>query len=79
MGGGGKEGNMTTLAVLAVLLAQAAPAADVEVRAVSLTVTDDKGNAVEGLAAEDVALLENGVAWTWREPARPAAPESGPP
>jgi hypothetical protein len=53
---------MTTLAVLAVLLAQAAPAADVEVRAVSLTVTDDKGNAVEGLSAEDVALLENGVA-----------------
>ena len=53
---------MTTLAVLAVLLAQAAPAADVEVRAVSLTVTDDKGNAVEGLAAEDVALLENGAA-----------------
>jgi VWFA-related protein len=53
---------MTTLAVLVVLLAQAAPAADVEVRVVSLTVTDDKGNAVEGLSAEDVALLENGVA-----------------
>ena len=34
------------LAVLAVLLAQAAPAADVEVRAVFLTVTDDKGKPV---------------------------------
>jgi VWFA-related protein len=53
---------MTTLAVLAMLLAQAAPAADAEVRAVSVTVTDDKGKAVEGLAVEDVALLENGVA-----------------
>jgi len=53
---------MTTLTVLALLLAQAAPPADAEVRAVSLTVTDDKGNPVEGLAVEDVALLENGVA-----------------
>ncbi len=53
---------MTTLAVLALLLAQAAPAAGAEVRAVSVTVTDEKGNGVEGLALEDVALLENGVA-----------------
>jgi VWFA-related protein len=53
---------MTMLAVLALLLVQAAPAADAEVRAVSLTVTDDKGNAVEGLGTEDVVVLENGVA-----------------
>jgi VWFA-related protein len=53
---------MTTLAILALLCSQAAPAADAEVRAVWLTVTDDKGNAVEGLAAEDVVVLENGVA-----------------
>ena len=53
---------MTTLAILALLWAQAAPAADAEVRAVSVTVTDDKGSAVEGLAVEDVAVLENGVA-----------------
>jgi VWFA-related protein len=53
---------MTTLALLALLWAQAAPAADAEVRAVWVTVTDEKGNAVEGLSAEDVVVLENGVA-----------------
>ena len=53
---------MTTLAILALLCSQAAPTADAEVRAIWLTVTDDKGSAVEGLAAEDVVVLENGVA-----------------
>jgi VWFA-related protein len=53
---------VTTLAILALLCSQAAPTADAEVRAIWLTVTDDKGSAVEGLAAEDVVVLENGVA-----------------
>ena len=53
---------MLGLMLSAVLLAQAAPAADAEVRAISLTVLDAKGDAVEGLGAKDVALLENGVA-----------------
>lgn len=53
---------MLGLMLGAVLLAQAAPAADAEVRAMSLTVLDAKGDAVEGLGAKDVALLENGVA-----------------
>src|SRR5436309_1853498 len=53
---------MATLAVLAFLLAPAAPAAEAQVRAVTVTFTDDKGNPVEGLVPEEVALLENGVA-----------------
>jgi VWFA-related protein len=55
---------MTTIAMLTLLLAQAPPAdaADAETKTVSVTVTDDKGNPVEGLSREDVALLENGVA-----------------
>lgn len=46
------------------LLAQAAPASDAEAlsRTVTLTVTDEKGGPVSGLAREDVALVENGVA-----------------
>jgi VWFA-related protein len=35
---------------------------DADVRTVFVSVTDEKGSAVEGLAREDVALLENGVA-----------------
>jgi len=50
---------MATLAFLAFL--QAAPAAEVEVRAVTVTVIDEKGEPVEGLAREEVALIENGV------------------
>ena len=50
---------MATLAFLAFL--QAAPAGEVEVRAVTVTVIDDKGEPVEGLAREEVALIENGV------------------
>jgi VWFA-related protein len=55
---------MMTLAMMSLLLAQAAPgaAAPAETRTVSVTVTDDKGNPVEGLGRDDVALLENGVA-----------------
>jgi VWFA-related protein len=53
---------MATLAVLAFLLAPAAPAAEAQVRAVTVTFTDDKGNPVEGLVPEEVAILENGVA-----------------
>jgi VWFA-related protein len=53
---------MGTLALLAFLAAQTAPATDgVEVRSLTVTVTDDKGNPVDGLAPEEVALLENGV------------------
>jgi VWFA-related protein len=46
------------------LLAQAAPASEAEVlsRTVTVTVTDEKGAPVSGLAREDVALIENGVA-----------------
>jgi VWFA-related protein len=46
------------------LLAQAAPASEAEVlsRTVTVTVTDEKGAPVSGLAREDVALVENGVA-----------------
>ena len=49
---------------LVFLLAQAAPAPDADalVRTITITVTDEKGGAVSGLAREDVALLENGVA-----------------
>jgi VWFA-related protein len=55
---------MTMIAMLTLLLAQAPPAdaAAAETKTVSVTVTDDKGNPVEGLSREDVALLENGVA-----------------
>lgn len=52
---------MVFIALSIALLAQA-PAVDVETRTVTLSVTDEKGAAVLGLAREDVALLENGVA-----------------
>jgi len=41
---------------------QAAAETDADVGTVLVSVTDEKGAAVEGLAREDVALLENGVA-----------------
>ena len=53
---------MAIPAILAFVRAAAAPAAEAEVRAVAVTVTDEKGNPVEGLLPEEVALLENGVA-----------------
>jgi VWFA-related protein len=64
--GRGKEGkgttHMTTLAVLALLWLQAPSPPTGEIRALSVTITDDKGDPVESLAEEDVAVLENGVA-----------------
>jgi VWFA-related protein len=47
---------------LMLLLSQAGVSPEAEVRTVNVTVTDEKGAAIEGLAPEDVALLENGVA-----------------
>jgi VWFA-related protein len=46
--------------LLMALLLPASPPA--EVRSITLFVTDEKGGAVEGLAPEEVAVLENGVA-----------------
>jgi VWFA-related protein len=51
----------SSLALFAVLLAGAAPLS-AEVRTVSVTVTDDKGAPVRGLTAEEVVVMENGVA-----------------
>jgi VWFA-related protein len=51
---------MKTLLVMGLLLAQAV-ADDVQVRSVTVTVTDDQANPIEGLVTEEVALLENGV------------------
>jgi len=48
--------------VLGAILATQAPAATEQVRAFVATVTADKGGAVTGLDANDVAILENGVA-----------------
>ena len=44
------------------LLAQAAPETEALSRTLTITVTDEKGGAVSGLAKDDVALVENGVA-----------------
>jgi hypothetical protein len=55
------------LAVLALVLLQSAPPAPATVegqRTVTITVVDDKGAAVEGLSATDVAVLEGGSART---------------
>jgi VWFA-related protein len=48
--------------LLGVVLAQAATPAALPERTIAVTVVDDKGNGVEGLTAEDVAVQENGVA-----------------
>jgi VWFA-related protein len=53
---------MGTLLLSTLLAAQAPAAAPEEVRAFVATVTSDKGGAVTGLGANDVAILENGVA-----------------
>lgn len=58
---------MSILPIAALLLAQAPPAAAVPpppapTRQLMVTVTDAKGEAVEGLAPEEVAVTENGVA-----------------
>lgn len=53
---------MSSIFLGVLLLAQPAPDADALSRTITLTVTDAKGAAVPGLARDDVALLENGVA-----------------
>jgi len=53
------------LAAAVLLLAPASPApAGDEVRSLTVTVTDEKGAPIDGLAAQDVAVLENGAART---------------
>jgi VWFA-related protein len=53
------------LAAAVLLLASASPvAADDEPRSLTVTVTDEKGAPVDGLVAQDVAVLENGAART---------------
>jgi VWFA-related protein len=54
-------GSSASIILTAALLGQVA-ADGVETRYVPLSVTDDKGAAVKGLAREDLAVLENGVA-----------------
>jgi VWFA-related protein len=55
---------MTGSILAAALLAQGAPvtAPDTEVRALTVNMLDEKGEAVVGLERNDVAVLENGVA-----------------
>ena len=53
---------MSSIFLGVLLLAQPTPDADALSRTITLTVTDAKGGPVSGLAREDVALLENGVA-----------------
>lgn len=54
---------MSPFALSFLLLGQAAaaPAAGVEIRALTVTLVDDKGQSVGDVSASDVALLENGV------------------
>jgi VWFA-related protein len=54
---------MSGVALVVLLLAQAPTAAPgTEVRALTVTVLDEKGSEIGGLAATDVAVTENGVA-----------------
>jgi VWFA-related protein len=53
---------MIAAALSSILLLQAASPAEAELRSVSVVVTDDKGDPVEGLVTEEVALVENGLA-----------------
>ena len=53
------------LAAALLLLAPPSPApADDEPRSLTVTVTDEKGAPVDGLVAQDVAVLENGAVRT---------------
>jgi hypothetical protein len=47
--------------LLPLVLAQAAPAADVETRTLSVSITQAKDEQVTGLALEEVVVVENGV------------------
>jgi VWFA-related protein len=53
---------MILLTLAAALLMRAETPAGAEVRSLSVSVVDDKGAPVTGLARDDVAVLENGVA-----------------
>jgi VWFA-related protein len=48
--------------ILLLLQASGATPPPAEIRAVTVTVADDKGSAIEGLTPEEVAVVENGVA-----------------
>lgn len=52
--------SMTTAVALLLLQASVSPGS--EVRSVTVSVTDGKGAPIEGLARDDVAVVENGVA-----------------
>lgn len=61
--------GMPIFAILALAATQAVPPAperpeEGSVRAVTVTAVDDKGRPVEGLAAEEIAVVENGAART---------------
>jgi VWFA-related protein len=54
---------MSTLPTVALLLLQAqAPAVEAQARQITVTVTDEKGQPIEGLTPEEIAVTENGVA-----------------
>jgi VWFA-related protein len=53
---------MTFAALVSILLLQAASPSEGELRSVTLVATDEKGDPVEGLVPEEVALIENGLA-----------------
>ena len=53
---------MSILPIAALLLLQPAPAVSAQTRELTVTVADDKGQAIEGLTREEVAVTENGVA-----------------
>jgi VWFA-related protein len=53
---------MSILPIAALLLLQPVPAVAAQTRELTVTVTDDKGQAIEGLTREEVAVMENGVA-----------------
>jgi VWFA-related protein len=53
---------MSSIFLTLALLGGQATTPEAESRAVTVSVVDDKGAAIEGLAREDVALVENGVA-----------------
>jgi VWFA-related protein len=53
---------MSILPIAALLLLQPAPAVAAQTRELTVTITDDKGQAIEGLTPEEVAVTENGVA-----------------
>jgi len=53
---------MTALALLALALQGAGDLAPADTRTLTVTITDDKGGPVTGLRADEVVVLENGVA-----------------